>query len=566
MDGGTYQPRVTLRDYQELAVQAIREAFGEFRRVLFVLPTGGGKTVVFSHIAEQAMRKGRTVVIVAHRRRIVNQISAALDRLGVAHGVIAPKHPMTDHPVQVGMIQTIFRRLDRIAEPDLLVVDEAHHGVAGTWERVSSAWTRARILGVSATPERLDGKGLRPAFDEMVIGPYPRELIERGALSDYEYLAPPNGLDLSGVKTRGGDYALDQLAEMLTASPITGDAVEHYGKHLNGKPAVVFCVNIMHAQMVAERFRAVGWKAASVDGKMSADQQEDLITALGDGRLNVLTSCELISEGVDVPNVAGCILLRPTKSLALWLQQVGRALRPNEDGSKSIILDHVGSVHRFGMPCFPRDWSLDGRKKRRKAADVTTCKLCFKVLPLVVVRSPIFECGGIDTEVCPFLEERESLPAALPEEVDGELQKVENIAPPGQTRPDWANGLCLETAKGRNWFDLLDLAGTDPDRLEEIRMARKYRHGWVEQTIRTRRHIETNANEIIACGRLHADGSKPYALDRLLGIIKGDTDAVLWLVYRWLKPNINASQYQNGDRTTLSYVYAELNKRKQKAA
>ena len=351
---------ITLRDYQEIAVSAIREAFGEFRRVLFVLPTGGGKTICFSHIAEQAMSKGKRVVIVAHRRRIVNQISAALGRMGVPHGLIVPGAGMTADPVQVGMIQTIARRIDKLDEPDLLVIDEAHHGVAGTWERVASAWKRCRQLGVSATPERLDGKGLRPAFDEMVLGPYPRDLIERGALSDYEYLAPPNTLDLSGVKTRGGDYAIDQLAEVLAASPITGDAVEHYGKHLNGKPAVVFCVNVMHAQLVAERFRDAGWKAASVDGTMSAEVQEDLITSLGDGRLNVLTSCELISEGVDVPNVAGCILLRPTKSLALWLQQVGRALRPNEDGGHSIILDHVGSVHRFGMPCFPRDWSLDG--------------------------------------------------------------------------------------------------------------------------------------------------------------------------------------------------------------
>ena len=556
---------ITLRDYQEIAVSAIREAFGEFRRVLFVLPTGGGKTICFSHIAEQAMSKGKRVVIVAHRRRIVNQISAALGRMGVPHGLIVPGAGMTADPVQVGMIQTIARRIDKLDEPDLLVIDEAHHGVAGTWERVASAWKRCRQLGVSATPERLDGKGLRPAFDEMVLGPYPRDLIERGALSDYEYLAPPNTLDLSGVKTRGGDYAIDQLAEVLAASPITGDAVEHYGKHLNGKPAVVFCVNVMHAQLVAERFRDAGWKAASVDGTMSAEVQEDLITSLGDGRLNVLTSCELISEGVDVPNVAGCILLRPTKSLALWLQQVGRALRPNEDGGHSIILDHVGSVHRFGMPCFPRDWSLDGRKKRKPAADVTTCKLCFKVLPVAVARGPGFECGGLDDEVCPFLEEKGGQPRELPEEVDGELQKVVGIAPPGQTRPVWAGGLCLETAQGRNWFDLLDRAGTDPDRLEEIRMARKYRHGWVGQMMRTRHAQEVNATEIIECGRLHATG-RAYALDRLMGIISGETDAVLWLVYRSLKPNTNAPGYQRGDRETLSYVHGELNKRKQRKA
>lgn len=560
---------VVLRNYQMAAVEEIRESFKRYRRVLFVLPTGGGKTVVFSHIAEQACAKGKRVVIVAHRRRIVNQISAALRRMGVAHGLIVPGAGLTSDPVQVGMIQTIARRIEKLAEPDLLVIDEAHHGVAGTWERVSSAWKRCRQLGVSATPERLDGKGLRPAFDDMVLGPCPRDLIERGALADYEYLAPPNQLDLSGVKTRGGDYAVDQLAEVLAASPITGDAVEHYALHLNGKPAVVFCVNVMHAQLVAEKFRAAGWRAASVDGTMSAAEQEDLITSLGDGRLNVLTSCELISEGVDVPNVAGCILLRPTKSLALWLQQVGRALRPNEDGSHSIILDHVGSVHRFGMPCFPRDWSLDGRKKRKPAADVTTCKLCFRTLPVAVARGPGFECGGIDEEVCPFLEERGNQPRELPEEVEGDLQKVVGIAPPGETRPAWAKGICLETANGKSWFDMLDLAGTDPDRLEEIRMARKYRHGWVNQMIRTRHAQEVNATEIIECGRLHVLGRA--SIDRLMGIITGDTDNVLWLTRRILNRTLAEGASpgfleRSGDVMTLSYVEHELQKRRQKKA
>lgn len=503
-DTATVTP-VTLRDYQEISVQAIRDAFGEFRRVLFVLPTGGGKTICFAFIAREAARKGKRVMILAHRKRIVLQIAKALTSIGVDHGLILSGKPTSDHPVQVAMIQTLARRIVKIEEPALLVIDEAHHGVAGTWEKVSSAWTRARILGVTATPERLDGRGLRSAFDEMVLGPKPRELIEAGALSEYTYLAPPNTLDLSGIHIRAGDYSLDELAAAMMSEAgglITGDAVEHYAKHLNGKPAIAFCINVAHAKFTAAAFRAQGWRAASVDGTMPDAEVADLIEALGDGRLNVLTSCDLISEGVDVPNVGGCILLRPTKSLGLWLQQIGRALRPNPDGSKSIILDHVGSVREFGMPCFPRDWNLDGRRKCRPAADVTTCKLCFKVMPVAVVRGPDFQCGGLDTEVCPYLEEKAKAASFIPEATDGELEAVENIVPSGLrgTRPAWAGGLILETARGKDWFRLLDLAGTDAGRLEEICTARGYKKGWVGHQIAKRHAIETEVQEFLYAG------------------------------------------------------------------
>jgi superfamily II DNA or RNA helicase len=169
-----------LRDYQAEGVAAIRQAFKRCRRVLFVLPTGGGKTVCFAYITLHAAAKGNRVIVAAHRQEIVHQISAALFAMGVAHGRIHQGHTTTDDLVQVAMVQTLARRLDNALEPRLLVIDEAHHAVAGTWSKVSAAWPSAKVLGVTATPERLDGVGLRDAFDDIVVGPDVRELIDAG--------------------------------------------------------------------------------------------------------------------------------------------------------------------------------------------------------------------------------------------------------------------------------------------------------------------------------------------------------------------------------------------------
>lgn len=558
MDGG-YQlpladtaavPKITLRGYQEESVRAIRQAFGRFKRVCYVAPTGSGKTVCFAFIATQAALKGNTVIIVAHRRRIVTQISRTLTAFGVEHGLIVSGQPLTDHKIQIAMIQTLGNRLDQIPEPALLVCDECHHSPAGTWKRVADRWQKARKLGVSATPERLDGKGLRPEYDFMVVGPSAAELIEAGALSDYQYYAPPSNLDLSSVHVRAGEYVSNELMAAMEASSIMGDAVKHYSNYLAGKPAIAFCITIDHAKAVAEAFSKAGYKAAAIHGKMPAALQEELITKLGDGRLQVLAACELISEGVDIPNVQGVILLRPTKSLALWLQQVGRALRPNPDGSHSIILDHVGSVHKFGMPDFPRKWSLDGRKKKIPAPDITTCKLCFKTMPAIVVRGPSWQCEGTDQEVCPYMEEREKMPRSLPEEVGGELEEVRNIAPAGEelTRPKWAGGLALETARGRDWFALLDRAGTDPERLEEIQEARHFKKGWVRFQLGKRHELEREVQAFFDGGDM-ADFS---------------TD-VLWAAIRGIEAVTPAGEAGANHRTWVLKIRHEINTRKQAA-
>lgn len=458
---------IQLRDYQQSLVGDIRAAMRTHRRVLAVAPTGAGKTVIFSHISHGVSQRGKRAVIVAHRREIVDQIGNALSGFGLRYGRIQAGHSQTNDPVQVAMVQTIAKRLHRIAEPDLLVVDEAHHAVAGSWSKLAAAWPNAKILGVSATPERLDGQGLGAAFDVLVEGPTTADLIERGFLSDFEYFAPPAAADLSKIATRAGDFAIDQLAAAMDKATVTGDAVEHYRQHLQGRPAIAFCVTVAHAEHVAEQFRQAGFRAASVDGTLDAAERARRVAAIGNGGLQVLTSCELISEGFDVPAVSGAILLRRTKSLAMFLQQIGRVLRIKPDGSRAVILDHVGNVNLHGSPKSPRLWSLNAKRRKDREASVRQCKICYGVWGA----GEKSECSSRDNPECLFTSiAKPAEPFVAPEYVPGVLEMVAE-------RPAWAGGIDILRASGDEWRSLVARARTK-EQLAEIARARNYKPNW----------------------------------------------------------------------------------------
>ena len=386
---------IDLRGYQTEIVADVRQAYGHgFRAPLLVAPTGSGKTVLFSYIAWQAATKGNRTLILVHRQELLAQTSRTLCRFEVEHGLIAPGADLTEDLVQVASVQTLVRRLDRLAwTPTLIVVDEAHHTTAETGHgRILAHFDGSRVLGVTATPERLDGKGLGKAaggfFDTLVQGPTVRELVEARYLARPVVYAPKTELDLKGILTKAGDFDKTALAELMDRPAIHGDATKHYRRYCAGAPSIAFCVSIAHAEHVAEAFRLAGYQAASIDGTLSDTDRRQRIEDLGAGRLNVLTSCDLIGEGVDVPIVGGAILLRPTQSLALCLQQIGRALRPADDKTQAIIIDAVGNVLRHGHPLEDRQWTLDAKPRRlRKAQDdeaeerVKVCPACDAIHP-----------------------------------------------------------------------------------------------------------------------------------------------------------------------------------------
>lgn len=431
---------LTLRDYQEAGVADIRAVYSSGKRaVLYVLPTGGGKTVLFTYITHHAEKKGNRVYILVHRQELLKQTSDSLDALGVEHGLIAPGFPMTGDRVQVASVQTLVRRIDKVPRPTLLIVDEAHHASAASWAKVIEYYEPA-LLGVTATPCRLDGKGLGVDhggyFEDLVAGPNIKQLIAEGYLTRPVAYAPPTGFDLSAVKSRFGDYNQKDLAEAMDKPTITGSAVEHYAKLCPGVPAIAFCVSVAHAEHVAAEFRAAGFRAASVDGTMNDGQRKGLITALGRGNLDVLASCDIVSEGTDIPIVGAAILLRPTQSLSLYIQQGGRALRPvyapgydlkTVDGrlaaiaasnkKAAIILDHVGNCLRHGLLDDHREWTLDGKPPKKggpreveETLNVKQCPKCFAVHD----KAP----------ACPLCGHVYEITDAVPEQVEGELQEV----------------------------------------------------------------------------------------------------------------------------------------------
>jgi len=437
---------IALRPYQITGVTQIRAAYsGGARAVLFVSPTGSGKTVVFCYIAQNARARGTRTWILVHREELLNQTSRALDMLGVPHGLIAPGYTPSGEGIQVASVNTLVRRVEngRVGDVDLIVIDEAHHTTAGTWKRILQARPKARLLGVTATPARLDGQGLGVhvggVFDALVMGPSVRELIDDGYLCRPAVYAPPTGLDLSDVRMRGGDYATGELVRRVDKPTITGDAVAHYRKLCDGAPAIAFCASVEHAKHVAHQFRAAGYQAERIEGNMPDGQRRGLIDALGDGRLHVLTSCEIVSEGTDIPVVAAAILLRPTASMPLYLQQVGRALRPvypqgadlsTREGRlaaiaasikpRAIILDHVGNVFRHGMPDETREWTLDGKPRtpgKGKAQEpdirVKQCPRCY------AAHAPAPVCPA-----CGYQYQPENI---APRQVEGELREVTEV-------------------------------------------------------------------------------------------------------------------------------------------
>lgn len=382
-----------LRPYQQKLIDDTRFQLQLGRKkILIVLPTGGGKTVCFSHIAESASKKGNRVCVLVHRAELLDQASRSMP---VRHGLIAAGRSMDlSHSVQIASVQTLARRLHQLPKDffQLLIVDEAHHTTAGTWASVVEHFDSARLIGVTATPIRLDGRGLGEHYESMVVGPSAQWLTDNGFLSQAKVLAPP-GIQTTGLKKRMGDFDMRQAEGLLQQGQAMGDCLTHYRQHLDGQTAIAFCCSVAHSQAVAGLFQVNGVSAASIDGKMDVNRRRSLLASLGRGEIKVLTSCALIGEGVDVPSVGGCILLRPTSSVGLHLQMIGRCLRVSPGKKRAVILDHVGNTLRLGHHLEDREWTLDGEQKtkREKCTSVKVCPKCFAAMSSQV--SKCDECG-----------------------------------------------------------------------------------------------------------------------------------------------------------------------------
>lgn len=420
--------QIVLRDYQLQLLADLRTALKRHKRVCAVMPTGAGKGQTIGAIARGAAGKGRRVLVLAHRAELIEQLSATVRAWGLESDLIAPGHQLQGQQVAVGSVQTVVRRLAQLPAPDLIIQDEAHHLVAGNvWGRIINAWPGAHLIGKTATPERLDGKGLGVEaggfFEALVLGPSAAWLVEQGWLARPRVFSWP-GARNSKLRRRMGEFDLEQAARAFGDRAAIGDAVSHYRRRLHPATAICFCCTIQHAEQLAGAFRSAGIRSAAVSGSTPPEERRRLIAGLGTSEVEVLTSCMIISEGTDIPSVGGAILMRPTASLSLYLQMVGRALRPAPGKHEAVILDHVGNAHRHGLPTDEREWNLAGRRKREGVSiPIKDCPLCFCSCPSAAQQCP--DCGHL------FLcEERDEQRRGL-QQIEGEL--VEIIA--GAHRP-----------------------------------------------------------------------------------------------------------------------------------
>jgi DNA repair protein RadD len=371
---------IQLRQYQLEIIEAARQTFAKGKcSPLIVAPTGSGKTVMFSEFTHQLKAKGRRVLILAHRDELLDQISESLNNFNVEHSVMKAGSAVSKAQVVVGSVMTCVRR--EMPSFDFIIHDESHHVTLNSgWGKIIKQINPKWMLGVTATPCRLDGAPLGEVFDSMILAPSTRWLINNGYLSSYRAFAASSP-NLKGVKSRAGDFISSQVEELMNTPQITGSAIKEYELHANGKRAIVFCSTVKHAEQVRDEFLNAGHSAESLDGTMDKLTRKSIVNNFKLGKIKILTSVNVVSEGFDLPAIEAAILLRPTQSLSLYLQQVGRALRTYEGKQHAIILDHAGNIQRHGLPCLEREWSLDKKIKPVKSTEsepsVKICPQCF---------------------------------------------------------------------------------------------------------------------------------------------------------------------------------------------
>ena len=340
-----------LRDYQLQVYNEIKQEFSKGAKgVCAVLPCRSGKSYVMAKIANDTNNKGNRVLILAHRNSLINQHKELFENLQLDNSMTR--------------IESVFTEVNHLGENgdvDLIIIDEAHLSGAASYQKVCQYYDCRRIL-FTGSPARLDGKPLNLA-DKMVIGITAKELIKRGNISDYDYYAPDLEIDLSKVKKSCGDYNNQELGETMSSKKIYGDILKYYRLLGKNEQAVAYCVNVKHSQEVCEMFNENGISAKHMDAKTPEKEREKMMQEFKDGQFKILCNCNLISEGITLPSASVGLLLRPTLSLPLYIQQSMRVLTPVE-GKKAIIIDYVGNVfkHRYAY----RKQTMEFRYKSRR--------------------------------------------------------------------------------------------------------------------------------------------------------------------------------------------------------
>lgn len=364
-----------LRQYQNDGIHKINEKWDEgIRSILFQSPSGTGKTVLFSEIARQCYTNDRKILIVVHRKELVEQAKDKLFNNGVDAGIImAGVLPDYTKSVQIASIQTLMNREQ--PEAQFIIIDEAHHAKATTYRKLWDMYPNAKFLGVTATPIRLNGEGFEDIFDELIVSDSIQKFISGGFLVPVDHYVGSIP-ELSKIKLRGGDYENFPLSIQMMKKNIMADLVSTYKDKYHGKSTIVFAVNIEHSKQIVASYNRNGISAAHIDATTSTKERERIILDFKNKKIQVVSNVEIITEGFDFPECEVVQLARPTKSLSLYLQMVGRVLRPSEGKSRGLVLDHANLWLEHGLSIIDRNWSLIGFGNQKKVEiEIKVCAM-----------------------------------------------------------------------------------------------------------------------------------------------------------------------------------------------
>ncbi len=347
--------RQQLHDYQERAVETVIAKLDQ--RPILVSPTGSGKTTIATEIVE---RLGRRTLWLAHRKELIDQAAERLAAHGLRAGIVMAGYQSDpDAHVQVASVQTLVRRNKPPA--GLVVVDECHHAAAETYQKILSDYTDAALVGLTATPFRLDGRGLGDLFGELVVAAWSDELCTAGVLHKPRVWAS-KAPDLRGVRVVAGDYNLGALAERTNTAELNADIVETWQKRAAGRRTAAFAVDIAHSEAITEAFRQAGVPAEHLDGATPRAERDAILARLATGETLVVSNCMVLTEGWDLPALECAIIARPTASLNLHLQMIGRVMRACHGKDGALVLDHAGNHHVHGLVTRRLDYTLSDEK------------------------------------------------------------------------------------------------------------------------------------------------------------------------------------------------------------
>lgn len=355
-----------LRDYQRQWINRIWDSWrlGN-RRVLAQLPTGAGKTICFAHICHKFFQQEQQVLVIAHRLELITQAAEKLETIvGEPVGIIkggCSKHP--ERRIQVASIQTLARKelLELPLNIGLLLFDEAHHTSASSYRRLIEHYQSAQILGVTATPQRIDGQGFQDLFDDLVVGIPTAALILEGYLSKFRLFTTNQTISTTGVQKSRGDFRAKELAAAVTSQIGVDEIFQNYLKYALNLRTVIFACSLEHSRALAAEFVRHGIKAEHLDGLTKPESRVQILERFRTGTTQVITNYEILTEGYDCPNIECIYCVRPTESSTLWLQMTGRVLRTHSLKPTAVIIDVTDNWKKHGLPDEPRQWSLEAK-------------------------------------------------------------------------------------------------------------------------------------------------------------------------------------------------------------